>query len=104
MVTSNRPLSGWDEVFPNTTCVASIVGRLHLADVISIDGESYALNEGPSRKSSSCFPTDRATGAASCPMAGRPARRSPGTNCAVTCGKTSARSKWARCQHLHKPT
>lgn len=48
IVTSNRLLSGWDEVFPNTTCVASIVGRLHLADVISIDGESYALNEGPS--------------------------------------------------------
>ncbi len=43
IVTSNRPLSEWHEVFQNTICAASIVDRLqHLAEVISIEGESYA--------------------------------------------------------------
>jgi DNA replication protein DnaC len=46
IVTSKRPLSEWHEMFPNTTCAASIVDRLqHLAEVISIEGESYAPEE-----------------------------------------------------------
>ena len=50
IVTSNRPLSEWHEVFQNTTCAVSIVDRLqHHAEVILIEGESYAMKEACER-------------------------------------------------------
>jgi DNA replication protein DnaC len=50
IVISNRPLSEWHEVFPNAACTSSLVDRLaHLAEVISIEGESYAMKEACER-------------------------------------------------------
>ena len=49
-MTSNRPFAEWHEVFPNAACVVSLIDRLvHLAEVISIEGESYRLKEARER-------------------------------------------------------
>ncbi|KGJ96022.1 IS21-like element helper ATPase IstB [Thalassotalea sp. ND16A] len=46
MITTNRPFSGWNEVFPNAACVVSLIDRLvHHSDVIAIEGESYRMKE-----------------------------------------------------------
>ena len=50
MVTTNRPFSEWGEVFPNASCVVSLIDRLvHNAEIISIEGESYRLKEAKER-------------------------------------------------------
>ena len=50
MVTTNRPFAEWNEVFPNSACVASLVDRLvHHAEIFAIDGESYRLKEANER-------------------------------------------------------
>jgi DNA replication protein DnaC len=49
-VTTNRNFADWHEVFPNATCVVSLVDRLlHHAEVINIDGNSYRLKEAQER-------------------------------------------------------
>ena len=46
LITSNRVFSDWNEVFPNATCVVTLVDRLtHHADIVKIDGESYRHKE-----------------------------------------------------------
>jgi len=46
IITTNRPFSEWNEVFPNAACVVSIIDRLvHHAEIIQIDGESFRLKE-----------------------------------------------------------
>ena len=46
LITTNRIFSDWKEVFPNATCVVTLVDRLtHHADVVKIDGESYRHKE-----------------------------------------------------------
>jgi DNA replication protein DnaC len=46
LITTNRPFSEWNEVFPNAACVVSIIDRLvHHAEIIQIDGESFRLKE-----------------------------------------------------------
>lgn len=50
LVTTNKAFSEWAEVFPNATCVVTLVDRLvHRSEVISIDGESYRLKEAKER-------------------------------------------------------
>jgi DNA replication protein DnaC len=50
LVTTNRNFADWHEVFPNATCVVSLVDRLlHHAEVINIDGNSYRLKEAQER-------------------------------------------------------
>jgi DNA replication protein DnaC len=50
VVTTNRPFAEWREVFPNATCVVSLVDRLvHHAEIIAIEGESYRLKEAHER-------------------------------------------------------
>jgi DNA replication protein DnaC len=50
MVTTNRPFAEWREVFPNATCVVSLVDRLvHHAEILAIEGESYRLKEAHER-------------------------------------------------------
>jgi len=40
----------WREVFPNATCVVSLVDRLvHHAEIFAIEGESYRLKEANER-------------------------------------------------------
>jgi DNA replication protein DnaC len=46
IVTTNRLFKEWNEVFPNATCIATLLDRLlHHADVTVIEGESYRVRE-----------------------------------------------------------
>lgn len=50
LVTTNRPFSEWNEVFPNAACVVSLIDRLvHHSEVIAIEGESYRMKEAQER-------------------------------------------------------
>jgi DNA replication protein DnaC len=45
-VTTNKAFSEWREIFPNATCVVSIIDRLvHHSEIVNIEGESYRLKE-----------------------------------------------------------
>ncbi len=46
LLTTNKSFSSWPEVFPNASCVVSMVDRItHHAEIIPIDGESYRIKE-----------------------------------------------------------
>jgi DNA replication protein DnaC len=46
LVTTNRVFKDWNLVFPNATCIATLLDRLtHHADVTMIDGDSYRVRE-----------------------------------------------------------
>ena len=46
VVTTNRTFKDWNLVFPNATCIATLLDRLtHHADVTVIEGESYRVRE-----------------------------------------------------------
>ena len=50
LVTTNKPFSEWAEVFPNASCVVSLVDRLvHKAEILQFEGESYRLKEARER-------------------------------------------------------
>jgi DNA replication protein DnaC len=46
ILTTNRSFKEWNEVFPNATCIVTLLDRLlHHADVSVIEGESYRVRE-----------------------------------------------------------
>lgn len=46
ILTTNRPFKEWNEVFPNATCIVTLLDRLlHHADVTVLEGESYRVRE-----------------------------------------------------------
>jgi DNA replication protein DnaC len=46
LITSNRAFKTWNEVFPNATCIATLLDRLtHHADITTIEGHSYRVRE-----------------------------------------------------------
>ena len=46
ILTTNRSFKEWNEVFPNATCIVTMLDRLlHHADVTVIEGESYRVRE-----------------------------------------------------------
>jgi DNA replication protein DnaC len=50
IITTNKPFSDWNDVFPNATCVVTLIDRLtHRAEVIQIDADSYRLKEAKER-------------------------------------------------------
>jgi DNA replication protein DnaC len=50
IITTNKPFAEWNQVFPNASCVVSLVDRLvHHAEIIPIAGESYRLKEAKER-------------------------------------------------------
>jgi len=50
LVTTNKPFAEWGEVFPNASCVVSLVDRLlHKAEIVTLEGESYRLKEATER-------------------------------------------------------
>ena len=50
VVTTNKPFSEWNEVFPNSSSVVALVDRLvHRSEILEIDGESYRLKEAKER-------------------------------------------------------
>jgi DNA replication protein DnaC len=46
ILTTNRSFKEWNEVFPNATCIVTLLDRLlHHADVTVIEGDSYRVRE-----------------------------------------------------------
>jgi DNA replication protein DnaC len=46
IVTTNKAFSEWNEIFPNASCVVSLIDRLvHHSEIITIDADSYRLKE-----------------------------------------------------------
>lgn len=46
ILTTNRPFKEWNEVFPNATCIVTLLDRLlHHADVTAVEGNSYRVRE-----------------------------------------------------------
>lgn len=46
VVTTNRPFAEWNEIFPNASCVVSLVDRLvHHSEILQIEGDSYRAKE-----------------------------------------------------------
>lgn len=46
ILTTNRPFKEWNEVFPNATCIVTLLDRLlHHAEVTLIEGDSYRVRE-----------------------------------------------------------
>jgi hypothetical protein len=46
ILTTNRPFKEWNEVFPNATCIVTLLDRLlHHAEVTVIEGDSYRVRE-----------------------------------------------------------
>lgn len=46
VLTTNKPFGEWAQVFPNASCVATLVDRLmHHAARVAIETESYRLRE-----------------------------------------------------------
>ncbi len=46
VITTNRAFKQWNEVFPNATCIATLLDRLlHHGEVALIEGESYRIKE-----------------------------------------------------------
>lgn len=50
ILTTNKPFSEWNQVFPNAACVVTLVDRLvHRSEILSIAGNSYRLKEAQER-------------------------------------------------------
>ena len=50
LLTTNRAFGEWNQVFPNATCVVTLVDRLlHRAEIVALDGKSYRLKEAQER-------------------------------------------------------
>jgi DNA replication protein DnaC len=50
LLTTNRPFSEWGDLFPNATCVVTLIDRLtHCAEIIQIQGDSYRHKEARER-------------------------------------------------------
>ncbi|MDR3544011.1 MAG: IS21-like element helper ATPase IstB [Desulfosporosinus sp.] len=46
IVTTNKPFGEWGEIFPNASCVVSLIDRLvHNSEIIGIEADSYRLKE-----------------------------------------------------------
>ena len=50
IITTNKPFSEWNQVFPNAASVVTIIDRLvHKAEILTIEGDSYCLKEAKER-------------------------------------------------------
>jgi DNA replication protein DnaC len=50
VLTTNKAFAEWGEVFPNASCVVTLVDRLvHRSEILHIDGESYRHKEAQER-------------------------------------------------------
>jgi DNA replication protein DnaC len=51
ILTTNRVFDEWNQIFPNSACVVSLIDRLlHRSEILTLDGESYRLKEAKERK------------------------------------------------------
>lgn len=46
LITTNKQFNEWSDIFPNATCVVSIIDRLvHHSEIVNIEAESFRLKE-----------------------------------------------------------
>jgi len=46
VITTNKPFVEWQDIFPNASCLVSIIDRLvHHSEILNIKAESYRLKE-----------------------------------------------------------
>jgi DNA replication protein DnaC len=46
LITTNKPFSEWGELFPNASCVVSLIDRLvHHSEIVNIEAASFRLKE-----------------------------------------------------------
>ena len=46
IITTNKPFTEWNEIFPNASCVVSLIDRLiHRSEIINIEADSFRLKE-----------------------------------------------------------
>jgi len=51
MITTNKSFGEWSDIFPNATCVVSIVDRLiHHSEIVNIKADSYRLKEAEEQR------------------------------------------------------
>lgn len=51
MITTNKSFGQWSDIFPNATCVVSIVDRLiHHSEIVNIKADSYRLKEAEEQR------------------------------------------------------
>jgi DNA replication protein DnaC len=49
-LTTNKAFGEWNQVFPNATCVVTLVDPLlHRAEIIALEGKSYRLKDAQER-------------------------------------------------------
>lgn len=52
LITTNKAFTEWRDIFPNATCVVSIIDRLvHHSEIVSIEADSYRLKEAKENNS-----------------------------------------------------
>ena len=50
LLTTNKVFGEWNQVFPNASCVGTLIDRLvHRAEIITLEGKSYRLKEAEER-------------------------------------------------------
>jgi DNA replication protein DnaC len=50
VLTTNKSFNEWNDVFPSSTCVVTLIDRLvHKSEIVKIEGESYRLKEARER-------------------------------------------------------
>jgi DNA replication protein DnaC len=50
LLTTNKVFSEWNQVFPNASCVGTLIDRLlHRAEIVSLEGKSYRIKEAEER-------------------------------------------------------
>ena len=50
VLTTNKAFGEWNQVFPNATCVVTLVDRLlHRAEIVALEGKSFRLKEAQER-------------------------------------------------------
>lgn len=61
-ITTNRPFAAWSEIFPNATCVVSIIDRLiHHSEILNIEGESFRFKEATEKNQERAAKRNRKT-------------------------------------------
>ena len=50
IITTNKPFTQWNDVFPSAACVVTLIDRLtHRSELVQIDADSYRLKEAKQR-------------------------------------------------------
>jgi DNA replication protein DnaC len=63
ILTTNKAFSEWGQVFPNASCVVTLVDRLvHRAEIVTLDGRSYRLKEAEERAAAKAKSRSRKAG------------------------------------------